>query len=191
MVGPNTTAVLSISPFAAPSFPPFHPSACTCNRSQFLKSKECKPSTIQNYYRAVILLLRWMVKSTGAVTALGGHVPHVQQQMTLERAMGAWEDLRTFQIKAAKRASAELNRLENIEENDQWTDVPSMFAALRRIVEPRLKRLMDQHQQTPLGWDEKCEYFELMMCALVIRKPVRPCTFYAAYVLVLICPTAF
>ena len=150
------------------------------DRVQFLNSKDCKPSTIQNYYRAIILLLRWMVRSTGEVTALGGYTPNVEERMTLDRAKSAWEDLRGIQIKAAKKRAAEVNTREQFEATDQWTDVRSMFAALRRVVEPRLKRLTDEHQQKALDWNQKCEYFELLMCALVILKPVRPSTFYAA-----------
>jgi len=133
---------------------------------------------MSNYYRAVILLFRWIVASTGPVTALGRLTLDLNQQLTMTKTLNAWEALRRRKLQKAKRAGADHNRLEKMQFNNHWTSVAAVIRALDEIVTPRLQSLVSRDS---LEFDEMCEFFELLMFSLMVKRPCRPCTYYSSY----------
>jgi hypothetical protein len=147
-------------------------------RVEHLTQQNCSPSSFGNYYRAVILLLRWIVSSTREVTALGGMVLDRDQDRQMVKTLEAWQDLRRKKTKKAKRAGADHNRLEDMQLNKRWTEARFIIQALNDVVTPRLHELI---AKPSLNWNQMREFFELLMYALVVKRPCCPCTYYSAY----------
>jgi hypothetical protein len=130
-----------------------------------------------NYYRAVVLLLQWIVSSTRGVTALGGMELDPNQDRQMVKTLNAWTHLRRNKTKKSKRAGADHNRLEDMQLNKRWTEARFIIQALNDVVTPRLQELI---AKPSLDWHQMREFFELLMYALVVKRPCRPCTYYSA-----------
>jgi hypothetical protein len=133
-----------------------------------------------NYYTPVVHLLQWITRSTAGVTACGGLVMTPEQDRILVKTLDAWINIRKPTYKQSKREAVDNNRLEEMQQRNQWTSVVAVVDASRDIVLPRLNTLTDQKS---LSSGEKKEYFELLMFSLIVARPCRPCTYYSAYVL--------
>src|SRR6185295_18631512 len=102
----------------------------------------------------------------------------------ISKSLDAWTVLRSSQCKKSKRRSSDATRLEVLQAKNHWTDVGSVITALKDVVLPRLESLSDlSDSQTRItDWSEQIEFFEMLMFALMVTRPCRPCTYYSAYV---------
>jgi hypothetical protein len=103
----------------------------------------------------------------------------------VEKTRRAWAKLRTREFKLAKRAGADNNRLEKMQARNQWASVVAVMDMSTTIAVPRLNSLLalllgTGGQQRDVSAAERIEFFELLMFALVVARPCRPCTFYSA-----------
>jgi hypothetical protein len=148
-------------------------------RVEFIKTNCGSASGMANYYTPVIHLLEWITRSTAVVTACGGLVMSPEQDRVLLKTLEAWRHIRKPTYKKKTREAADNNRLEQMQHRNHWTSVVAVVNALRDTVLPRLNALTEQK---PLSAGEKIEYFELLMFAIIVTRPCRPCTYYSAYV---------
>ena len=146
---------------------------------QYIKTNTGSSSGILNYYTPVVHLLEWITRSTAGATACGGLVMSYEQERVLEKTLAAWRLARKPVYKKSKREAVDHNRLEQMQHRHHWTSVVSVVNALRDTVLPRLITLTEQKS---LSAAEKVEYFELLMFAIIVTRPCRPCTYYSAYV---------
>jgi len=148
-------------------------------RVQFIKTNCGSASGMANYYTPVIHLLEWITRSTAGVTACGGLVMSPEQDRVLLKTLEAWRHIRKPTFKKSKREAVDSNRLERMQHRNHWTSVVAVVNALRDTVLPRLNALTEQKS---LSAGDKIEYFELLMFAIIVTRPCRPCTYYSAYV---------
>ena len=141
-----------------------------------------KPSAKASFMSAIIYFLEWIVHSTSAVTACGGITLSAEQDRVVDKTLHAWQKLRGRESKLAKRAGADNNRLENMQARKQWASVVAIMDMSKTIAVPRLTALSAAIGQRSLEAAEQIEFFELLMFALVVARPCRPCTYYSAYV---------
>lgn len=139
-----------------------------------------KPSTKAGFISAVIHMCDWIVDSTTAVAAYGGQSLTAEQERAVEKTRRAWARLRTREFKLAKRAGADNNRLEKMQARNQWVSVVAVMDMSTTIAVPRLRALLPRVAPRTLSAAERIEFFELLMFALVVTRPCRPCTFYSA-----------
>jgi hypothetical protein len=132
-----------------------------------------------NYYTPIIKLLQWITRSPAGVTACGGLVLSHDQDRALGKTLEAWRHIRKPTYKQSKHEAVDHNRLEKMQHRNHWTSVIAVVNALRDVVLPRLNVLT---KQKSLSDSDKIEYFELLMFAIIVTRPCRPCTYYSAYV---------
>jgi hypothetical protein len=148
-------------------------------RVEFIKSKCGSASGMANYYTPIVHLFDWITSSTAGVTACGGLVLSVEQHHVLDKTLKAWRRIRAPLYKKTRREAVDNNRLERMQHRYHWTSVVAVVNALRDVVEPRMTALTGWRS---LSAGERVEYFELLMFALIVTRPCRPCTYYSAYV---------
>jgi hypothetical protein len=148
-------------------------------RVEFLRQNSDEPSTIANYYSPIISLLQWIVRSTSGVVACGGLILSSDQERTLVKTIDAWKEIRQPNYHQAKRKAVLRNTREKMQANNHWTSTTAIRNAMRDTIIPQLRVLTDQKSLSP---SDKHQYFELLMFTLMVTRPCRPSTYYAAYV---------
>jgi hypothetical protein len=143
-----------------------------------LIEQKVEPSSIQNYYRPIILLLEWIKESPGPATALGELELDGNQERRLTKTLDAWKRMRIKENKNGKISAAHANALENLWK-DHWSDVATVVKTLKTVVMPRIIEMMAVPSKD-YDWKYKCEFFELLMFALIVKRPCRPGTYASA-----------
>ena len=96
----------------------------------------------------------------------------------MSKTLDAWELIREPTYSQAKREAQKKNTKEEMQANNHWTSLVAIKNALDETIVPRLLALTEQ--KDTLSNSDKWQYFEMMMFAIMVSRPCRPSTYYAA-----------
>jgi hypothetical protein len=135
-----------------------------------------------NYYVAVIYFLQWIVRSAAGVVACGGRVLSADEERRLSKTLDEWQRIREPLYSQAKSDAQRNNTLEQMQASNHWTSVVAIRRALDQAILPSLRAMTEQKELRTHR--EQLQYFEMLMFAIMVYRPCRPSTYYAAYVMI-------
>lgn len=118
------------------------------------------------------------MRSPAGVVACGGRILSADEERRLSKTLDAWKLIREPTYSQAKKEAQRKNTKEEMQANNHWTSVVAIRKAVDAMIVPRLLVLTEQKDS--LSDSDKLQYFEMLMFAIMVSRPCRPSTYYAA-----------